>query len=89
MHSLAIFMEEGEEKEAVVPKTWLTEKQLFCWPNKANSTKAYRDQEKPKKAWKSFEIVRIKMQSGSLLKRKNNIYCLVQFGYSFKPHILI
>ena len=61
-------MEEGEEKEAVVPKTWLTEKLLY-WP-KANSTKAFRDQEKPKKAWKSFEIVMIKMQSGSLLKRK-------------------
>ncbi|XP_065657507.1 uncharacterized protein LOC136082361 isoform X2 [Hydra vulgaris] len=59
----AVWLEDNEEVEGVVPTVWVDEKKnILWWPKKMlHVIKSYKKQEVPKSDWKVFTLIKVKL----------------------------
>ena len=63
MWSIAIWQEEKQEEEGVIPTVWI-EKKTVRWPTGLHAKKAFANLQVPLKDWDSFPLIKVRCSSG-------------------------
>ncbi len=63
MYSRAAWIEKNREEEGCVPSNWIVDKRVF-WPPGVKADKAFSSRADPKKTWRSFPLIEVKLRSG-------------------------
>ena len=64
--SRAVWIENEEEMEAVIPSNWIQNGKVY-WPSKMNVKKAFKEQADPEENWLMFSLIKVKLKDGKLL----------------------
>ena len=62
----AVWLEDNEEVEGVVPTVWVDETEnMLWWPKKMlHFVRSYKKQEVPESDWKVFKLIKLKLSDG-------------------------
>ena len=65
----AVWLEDNEEVEGVVPTVWVDErKNMLWWPKKRlHVVRSYKKQEVPQSDWKVFKLIKVKLSDGTFI----------------------
>lgn len=65
--SRAVWKEDGQEEEGVVPSIWISvSENVVKWPSRINAIRAMKELRHPEKKWECFELIKVKITSGML-----------------------
>ena len=81
--SRAVWIENEEEMEAVIPSNWIQNGKVY-WPSKMNVKKAFKEQADPEENWLMFSLIKVKLKDGKLL-----CICLIQKVLAFNSVIIL
>ena len=62
--SRAVWIENEEEMEAVIPSNWIQNGKVY-WPSKMNVKKAFKEQADPEENWLMFSLIKVKLKDGT------------------------
>lgn len=63
MWTRAVWLEDNEEQEGVIPQKWI-QNQMVHWPPGVNAARAMDEMRTPTPSWRKFTLVKVKVASG-------------------------
>lgn len=63
MWARAVWLEDNEEQEGVIPQKWI-QNQMVHWPPGVNAAPAMAEMRDPTPSWRKFTLVKVKIASG-------------------------
>ncbi|XP_065660446.1 uncharacterized protein LOC136084332 isoform X2 [Hydra vulgaris] len=72
MWKRAVWQEDLQEEEGVIPSNWIENKTVY-WPPGTKALNAMKARQNPEKNWLKFPLIKVKFSSGSIIKDLNEV----------------